>query len=117
MTKRFLTYHAGPQDPKETQSADLKFTDGVEVEVPEGRDWLWQKLSQNPWFSSRVEEGAAEPQPADHGFNKDVPKRLDFDAELEAELLKGLEPPRNAEGSDGGPLPEPTHASDPNKIN
>ena len=56
MTKRFLTYHAREHDPKETQVADLKFTDGVEVEVPEGRTWLWWRLQSNPWFTARVEE-------------------------------------------------------------
>ncbi len=67
MTKRFLTYHAGEHDPKNTQSADLTFEDGVEVEVPAAREWLWHRLSLNPFFSSRVEEDAPVEEDAQDG--------------------------------------------------
>jgi len=89
MAKRFLTYHAREHDPKETQSADLKFTDGVEVEVPEGRTWLWWRLQSNPWFTARVEE---DPDPA-------------------ANLRKLAEMERDLD-----PAPEET-PTDPHKIN
>jgi len=56
MPRRFLTYHAGEHDPKHTHSADLKLEDGIEVEVPPGREWLWWKLQMNPHFTSRTED-------------------------------------------------------------
>src|SRR5260221_11652275 len=65
LAKHFLTYHAGEADPKRTQNADLVFEDGVELEVPPERHWLWWKLQGNPFFCARVE--ADEPVPEAEG--------------------------------------------------
>ena|SRR5437899_450942 len=73
-----LTYLPQDGDFLETEVAGVKFTGGVAVELPPGKEWLAYHLARNPWFRAEIDPAAAPPEmpstgPGDTSFGGAAP--------------------------------------------